>query len=154
MQWSYSHTQEMTQQLLAGHCDDMTVLCLFFCPITKLGSLHFSPSQKPSLSLLSTGKNNQQGDPARGSLPDLLAAHCRGTPQPWVCSEGGEGAMFAQQEAEPRVGRRCSVRQACSRLSQHCRYVLWARWVSSRALSTDRGLHSHCSPALFFKTSR
>lgn len=109
----------MTQQLLAGHCGDVTALWLFFCPVTKLGSLYFSPSQKPSLSLLSTGNNHQQGDPAGGSLPDLLAAGCRGTPQPWVCSEGGEGTqeevMFAQQEAEPRVGRSCSVTQACTR---------------------------------------
>lgn len=92
-----------------------TALCLFFCPITKLSSLYFSASQKPSLSLLSTGNNDQQSDPAKGSFPDLLAAGCRGTPQPWVCSEGGEGAMFAQQEAEPRVGKRCSVMQACTR---------------------------------------
>lgn len=111
MQWSCSHTQEVTQQLLAGHCDDddVTALCLFFCPLTKLSSPHLPPSQKPPWSLLSTGNKDQQGDPARGSLPALLAARCRSK----VCSEGGKGAMFAQQEAEPRVGRRCSVTQEC-----------------------------------------
>lgn len=79
MRWSCSHTQEVTQQLLAGHSDEGTALWLSFCPITKPGSPRLSPSQKASLSLLSTGNNHQQGDPARGSLPGLLAAGCRGT---------------------------------------------------------------------------
>lgn len=110
MQWSWSDTQEVTQQFLAGHSDDATALWLFFCPITKLSAPHAShPPRSPFLSLLSTGNNDQQGDPAGGSLPGLLAAQCRGAPQPWrkmgaLRGRWGRDVCAAGSWAEPAEG--------------------------------------------------
>lgn len=110
----------MTQQFLAGHSDDATALWLFFCPITKLSALHAShPPRSPFCHYYPQGITTNKVTLLEEAFQAfwLLSAEALHNPgAKWVHSEGGEGAMFAQQEAElslPRVGRRCSVIGAC-----------------------------------------